>query len=44
MLSIADRVAVMRHGRTVAVAPARDLDLTDVVTVMLGGRGTAEAA
>jgi simple sugar transport system ATP-binding protein len=44
MLSIADRIAVMRHRRTVAVAPARDLDLTDVVTMMLGGRTSAEAA
>jgi simple sugar transport system ATP-binding protein len=44
MLSLADRIAVMRHGRTVAITPARDLNLTDVVTMMLGGRTTAEAA
>lgn len=44
MLSLADRIAVMRHGRTVAITPARDLNLTDVVTMMLGGKTTAEAA
>ncbi len=44
MLSLADRIAVMRQGRTVSNTPARDLTLTDVVTLMLGGRATGEAA
>ncbi|HTN97908.1 MAG TPA: ATP-binding cassette domain-containing protein [Nordella sp.] len=43
MLSLADRIAIMRQGRTVSNTPARDLTLTDVVTVMLGGKA-AEAA
>lgn len=43
MLSLADRIAIMRQGRTIANLPARDLTLTDVVTLMLGGK-TAEAA
>jgi len=44
MLTLADRIAVMRQGRTISNAPARDLTLTDVVTVMLGGRPKGEAA
>jgi fructose transport system ATP-binding protein len=44
MLSLADRFAVMRHGRTVLNTPARDLTLTDVVTLMLGGKAKGAAA
>jgi simple sugar transport system ATP-binding protein len=44
MLSLADRFAVMRQGRTVANTPARELTLTDVVTLMLGGKAKGEAA
>lgn len=44
MLSLADRVAIMRQGRTVSIAPARELTLTDVVRMMLGGVATDEAA
>jgi simple sugar transport system ATP-binding protein len=44
MLNLADRIAVMRQGRTIANVPARDLSLTDVVTLMLGGRTKGEAA
>jgi simple sugar transport system ATP-binding protein len=44
MLSLADRIAVLRQGRTVATVPARELNLTDVVTLMLGGAPTAHAA
>jgi ABC-type sugar transport system ATPase subunit len=44
MLGLADRVAVMRQGRTVANMPAGDLTLTDVVTLMLGGTARGEAA
>lgn len=44
MLSLADRIAVMRHGRTVSNSPARDLTLSDVVTLMLGGRAKGDAA
>jgi len=44
MLSLADRIAVMRQGRTVSNLPARDLTLTDVVTLMLGGHARSEAA
>lgn len=43
MLSLADRIAIMRQGRTVSNTPARDMTLTDVVTLMLGGKA-AEAA
>jgi ABC-type sugar transport system ATPase subunit len=43
MLSLADRIAVMRQGRTIANQPARELTLNDVVTLMLGGKA-AEAA
>ncbi len=44
MLSLADRIAVMRQGRTVSNTPARDMTLTDVVTLMLGGKAREEAA
>lgn len=44
MLSLADRIAVMRQGRTVANLPARDLTLTDVVALMLGGHVAEHAA
>jgi len=44
MLSLADRIAVMRQGRTVSNTPASELTLTDVVTLMLGGRVTGQAA
>jgi simple sugar transport system ATP-binding protein len=44
MLSLADRIAVMRQGRTVSNTPASDLTLTDVVTLMLGGRAAGQAA
>jgi len=44
MLDLADRIAVMRQGRTVATLPARDLTLSDVVTLMLGGKTRGEAA
>jgi simple sugar transport system ATP-binding protein len=44
MLSLADRIAVMRQGRTVANMPAHELSLTDVVTLMLGGQAKGEAA
>lgn len=44
MLSLADRIAVLRQGRTVSITPARDLTLTDVVALMLGGKATKEAA
>jgi len=44
MLSLADRIAVMRQGRTVSNTPARELTLTDVVTLMLGGKAKGEAA
>ena len=43
MLSLADRIAVMRQGRTVSNTPARDLTLTDVVTLMLGGKAKEAA-
>ena len=44
MLGLADRIAVMRQGRTVVNTPARELTLTDVVTLMLGGQAKGEAA
>ncbi len=44
MLGLADRIAVMRQGRTVANLPAAALDLTDVVTLMLGGHAAGKAA
>jgi simple sugar transport system ATP-binding protein len=44
MLSLADRIAVLRQGRTVANIPARELDLTAVVTMMLGGKAAGAAA
>jgi simple sugar transport system ATP-binding protein len=44
MLSLADRIAVMRQGKTVSNTPARDLVLTDVVTLMLGGHISGRAA
>ncbi|WP_307269537.1 ATP-binding cassette domain-containing protein [Labrys wisconsinensis] len=44
MLGLADRVAVMRQGRTIANLPARDLTISDVVTLMLGGTARGEAA
>lgn len=44
MLSLADRIAVMRQGRTISNMPAGELSLTDVVTLMLGGRAKGEAA
>jgi hypothetical protein len=34
----------MRQGRTVSNTPARELTLTDVVTLMLGGKAKGEAA
>jgi simple sugar transport system ATP-binding protein len=37
MLTIADRVAVMRHGLVIATRPASELDLNDVISLMLGG-------
>jgi len=44
MLGLADRIAVLRQGRTVSNTPASELTLTDVVTLMLGGRAKGEAA
>jgi len=44
MLSLADRIAVMRQGKTISITPARDLNLSDVVTVMLGGSDADQAA
>ncbi len=44
MLGLADRIAVMRQGRTVANLSASSLTLTDVVTLMLGGSARGEAA
>ena len=44
MLGLADRIAIMRQGRTVANLPASDLTLTDVVTLMLGGQTAGKAA
>lgn len=43
MLTLADRIAVMRQGRTVAILPSSDVDLTDVVSMMLGGEHVAAA-
>jgi len=36
MLTIADRIAVMRHGRVVAHVDARAVKLADVIGIMLG--------
>jgi simple sugar transport system ATP-binding protein len=36
MLTVANRVAVMRHGQVVATRPAADLRVTDVIGLMLG--------
>ncbi len=44
MLSLADRIAILRQGRTVAQERAADLTLAQVVTLMLGGNGREEAA
>ncbi len=44
ILTLADRIAVMRHGRTVSNNLARDLTLSDVVTLMLSGKAKGEAA
>jgi simple sugar transport system ATP-binding protein len=41
MLTLADRIAVMRQGRTVATLPAADLDLGGVIALMLGGAQAA---
>ncbi len=38
MLSLADRIAVMRQGQTVSIEKAADMDLSKVVTMMLGGK------
>lgn len=37
MLTIADRIAVMRHGLVVTTQPASGLSLNDVISLMLGG-------
>jgi simple sugar transport system ATP-binding protein len=37
MLSAADRLVVMRHGSTVWEAPAKGVEVTDVVTQMVSG-------
>lgn len=37
MLKNADRVVVMRHGQVVATAPARAMDVADVVMHMVSG-------
>jgi simple sugar transport system ATP-binding protein len=44
MLSLADRIAIMRQGRTVSITPTRELTLIDVVRVMLGGVAASDAA
>jgi len=36
MLTVADRIAVMRHGEVVAERPASELHLADVIGLMLG--------
>jgi simple sugar transport system ATP-binding protein len=36
MLTVADRIAVMRHGLVVAVRPAASLHINDVIGLMLG--------
>ncbi len=36
MLEVADRIAVMRHGRVVAGATGLVVKLTDVIGLMLG--------
>jgi simple sugar transport system ATP-binding protein len=36
MLTVADRIAVMRHGLVVAVRPAASLRINDVIGLMLG--------
>ena len=43
MLSLADRIAIMRQGRTISNTEARQMTLTDVVTIMLGGKATEAA-
>lgn len=40
MLTIADRVAVMRHGSVVAVLKSEATSMTEVVRIMLGEQGT----
>jgi ABC-type sugar transport system ATPase subunit len=38
MLTLADDIAVMRHGVVVAQAPGSELDQRRVMELMLGGR------
>lgn len=37
VLRVADRIAVMRHGRVVGTSPASSMDLEQVMHLMLGG-------
>jgi simple sugar transport system ATP-binding protein len=43
VLAVSDRVTVLRHGRTVLTAPAREVDVPGLVEAMVGG-GPADAA
>jgi ABC-type sugar transport system ATPase subunit len=38
MLDVADQAAVLRRGKVVLEAPARELTITDVVHAMVGDR------
>jgi ABC-type sugar transport system ATPase subunit len=43
MLTLADQVAVMRHGVILEVLKAADTSLTEVISLMLGSRSEAES-
>ncbi len=44
VMGVADRVTVLRHGRTVLTAPAGDVDVPTLVEAMVGGGPTDAAA
>lgn len=44
MLTLADRIAVMRHGQIVVVRPASELSLPEIVGLMLGASQTEAGA
>ena len=44
VLSVTDRIVVLRHGRAAANLETGATDMTEVVSAIVGGGGMAEAA
>lgn len=44
VLSVTDRIVVLRHGRAAADLTTRNTDMAEVVSAIVGGGGMAEAA